>query len=499
MKSKFKIGAIVLGAAAVMGSYAMFTNSGKSFNSILQTESMPVVKTNYTEAGAPPVDFEKAATEAVPSVVHIKTTTKFKQTAGRGRQQQNPFGDMFGDNDMFKKFFGDGGGLEQRDQMASGSGVVISDDGYIVTNNHVVDGATDISVTLNDRKSYTAKVIGTDVNTDLALIKIDAKNLTVMPLGNSDEVHLGQWVLAIGYPLNLDVTVTQGIVSAKSRNIGINQKGSSPIEAFIQTDAAVNPGSSGGALVNTNGELIGVNAAIASPTGSYAGYAYSIPSNLMKKVIGDIMKFGSVQRGYLGISMAPENLDDAKKKELGISDYDNGVWVLETDPAGAAAQAGVMKGDVITKVNGVSVNTTSELSEQVARQKPGDKINITLMRSGAEKNVTAVLKNNLGTFASQKAAEVESLGASFSTLSKDDASKAGVAGGVQVTDIKEGIIGSQTNMRPGFVITKIGDTPVKSVEELKDAISKQGANFQIQGIYPVAQGVYYYGINDFKK
>ncbi len=500
MKSKFKIAAVALGAAAVMGSYAMFTNSGKSFNSILQTESMPVVKTNYTEAGAPPVDFEKAATEAVPSVVHIKTTTKFKQTAGRRQQQQNPFGDMFGDNDMFKKFFGEGGGsLEQRDQMASGSGVVISDDGYIVTNNHVVDGATDISVTLNDRKSYTAKVIGTDLNTDLALIKIDAKKLTVMPLGNSDEVHLGQWVLAIGYPLNLDVTVTQGIVSAKSRNIGINQKGSSPIEAFIQTDAAVNPGSSGGALVNTNGELIGINAAIASPTGSYAGYAYSIPSNLMKKVIGDIMKYGSVQRGYLGISMAPENLDEAKKKELGINDNVDGVWVLETDPSGAATEAGIRKGDVITKINGAAVSTTSELSEQVARQKPGDKINITLFRAGEEKNVTAVLKNKLGTFASQTTAEVASLGASFSTLSKDDAAKAGVNGGVQVTDIKEGIIGSQTNMRPGFVITKIGDIPVKSVEELQQAISKQGANFQIQGIYPGAQGVYYYGINDFKK
>lgn len=500
MKSKFKIAAIAFGAATLMGGYAIFANSNKSFKNVFQSENMPVVKTDYKEAGAPPVDFEKAATEAVPSVVHIKTRTKFKQTAGGREQQQNPFGESFGDNDMFKKFFGDGGGSsEQRDQMASGSGVVISKDGYIVTNNHVINGATEVSVTLSDRKSYTAKVIGTDVNTDLALIKIDAKNLTVMPLGNSDEVHLGQWVLAIGYPLNLDVTVTQGIVSAKSRNIGINQKGSSPIESFIQSDAAVNPGSSGGALINTNGELIGINAAIASPTGSYAGYAYSIPSNLMKKVIGDIMKYGSVQRGYLGISMVPENLDEAKKKELGVNDDINGVWVLQTDPAGAAAEAGIMKGDVITKINGATTNTTSELSEQVARQKPGDKINITLMRGGTEKNVTAVLKNSLGSFGGEKMAEVASLGASFNSLSKDDANKAGIDGGVQVTDIKEGIIGSQTNMRPGFVITKIGDIPVKSIEELKDAISKQGANFQIQGIYPGAQGVYYYGINDFKK
>lgn len=320
-----------------------------------------------------------------------------------------------------------------------------------------------------------------------------------MPLGNSDDVHLGQWVLAVGYPLNLDVTVTQGIVSAKSRNIGINRQGTAPVEAFIQTDAAVNPGSSGGALVNTNGELIGINAAIASPTGSYAGYAYSIPSNLMKKVISDIMKFGTVQRGYLGISMAPEDLDDAKKKELGINDEVSAVWVMETDPAGAAAEAGIKKGDAIIKIDEQVVNTGSQLAEQVARHKPGDKINVTVLRGKEEKVFAVTLKNKVGTFASQKAALIESLGVKLSDVSKDDAKKMNIAGGVQVTEIGDGIIGNETNMKPGFIITKIAGITVKTTDELKEALSKTGNNFQIEGMYPGGNEVYYYGINDFKK
>ncbi len=501
MTKTFKLTALVLGTACIVGGAALFANSSqKSDTSIFRDNSrVPVANTAYSGTVATvPVDFEKAATAAVPSVVHIKTVTKFRQVAGQ-TPRQNPFGDQ-GD-DFFRRFFGDGGGQGQLqpDQRASGSGVIVSTDGYIVTNNHVVDGATDITVTLNDRKNYKAKVIGTDANTDLALIKIDGKNLPVMPMGNSDEARLGQWVLAIGYPLNLDVTVTEGIISAKSRNIGINTKGSAPVESFIQTDAAVNPGSSGGALVNTNGELIGINAAIASPTGSYAGYAYSIPSNLMKKVIEDIMKYGSVQRGYLGISMAPEQLDDAKKKELGINDDVNGVWIMEVDPKGAAAEAGLRKGDAIIKINDDVVNTISQLSEKVARQKPGDQVKITFLREGNEKTVVAVLKNKGGSFASQKTAVVEALGADFSAVSEEDAAKMGIAGGVQVTKIHDGVISSQTNMHPGFIITKIGNTPVKSVDELKDALSNQPANFQVQGIYPGSDEVYYYGINDFKK
>lgn len=504
---KIKIGVALLGAAAAIGCLTLFANGKKPINSILDTAATPVVKTAFTEApanptapAAQPVDFEKAATAAVPAVVHIKTLTKFKQTAGRQApdQGQDPMGEMF------RHFFGDGGGREFQqqspDQRASGSGVIISQDGYIVTNNHVVDGATEITVTLNNRKNYTAKVIGTDPNTDLALIKIDAKDLPVMTIGNSDDVKLGQWVLAIGYPLNLDVTVTQGIVSAKSRNLGINTQAAAPVEAFIQTDAAVNPGSSGGALVNTNGELVAINSAIASPTGSFAGYAYSIPSNLMKKVIGDIMKYGNVQRGYLGISMAPEGLEDAKKKELGINTDVDGVYVMDVDPKGAAGEAGIKKGDVIVKINGEKVDEDAELAEIIARQKPGDGVKITLDRNGSEQTVTAVLKNKLGSFANTRPAAVGSMGADFSDLSKDDAAKLDIPGGVVVSNIHDGgVLANQTNMRPGFIITKVGDQPVRTVDEFKDALSKQGSNFQIQGIYPDSKEVYYYGINDFKK
>jgi serine protease Do len=498
---KTKIWAVSLGLLAVIGGYTLFANEKKPYNSIQDQNKTPVVRTNYTETHATPVDFEKAAAAAVPSIVHIKTTTKFKQVSG-GQipgEDQNPMGGMFGD-DFFKKFFGEGNGnMQMPDQRASGSGVIISADGYIVTNNHVVNGATDITVTMNNRKNYPARVIGTDPNTDLALIKIDAKNLPVIAIGNSDDVKLGQWVLAIGYPLNLDVTVTQGIVSAKSRNLGINSHASAPVESFIQTDAAVNPGSSGGALVNTDGELIAINSAIASPTGSFAGYAYAVPSNLMKKIIGDIMKYGSVQRGYLGISMAPEGLDDAKKKELGINSDINGVFVLEVDPKGAAGDAGLKKGDVITKVNGMEVNSDAQLAELIARQKPGDDVKITFMRDGTEKNADAVLKNKMGTFASMKSAAIESLGADFDALAKEDAKKIGIDGGVIVKNIHDGVISSQTNMRPGFVITKIGSIPVKTVDELKDALAQQDGNFQIQGFYPDSKEIYYYGINDFRK
>jgi serine protease Do len=504
MKTTYKVLLLAAGiAGGALGGFAWHNEANRPLNSLLgDVPSTPVIKAVYSGVSAPPADFEKAADNAVPSVVHIKTVTKFKQVKGNRQQQQSPFGgDMFGGDDFFKQFFGNGGGgsFQQPDQRASGSGVIISSDGYIVTNNHVVDGATDISVTLSDRKTYNAKVIGTDVNTDLALIKVDAKGLAIMPLGNSDDVHLGQWVLAVGYPLNLDVTVTQGIVSAKSRNIGINTKGSAPVEAFIQTDAAVNPGSSGGALVNTNGELVGITAAIASPTGSYAGYAYSIPSNLVKKVIGDIMKYGAVQRGYLGISMAPEELNDQQKKELGITGNTEGVRVIETDPKGAAAEAGIQKGDAITKVDGFPITTNAELSEQVARHKPGDQMSITYQRGTTEKTTTVTLKNKPGTFASQSAAAVEALGAQFTPLDKAAAAKLGIAGGVQVTDLGDGVISNQTNMRPGFVITKIGGIPVKSVDELKDAISKQESNFQVEGIYPGSKQVYYYGINDLGK
>ncbi|WP_341841534.1 trypsin-like peptidase domain-containing protein [Chitinophaga caseinilytica] len=495
MINKKLIAGLLIGGAVVAGGFVLSGKSGRISDGIGFGNPEPLIQTAYTgPASAQPTDFEKAAGNAVPSVVHIRTVVKSRQVA-----QQDPFEGM--DDDIFRRFFGEGGGRRQfnaPEQRASGSGVIISEDGYIVTNNHVVNGASEIAVTLTDRKNYKATVIGTDPNTDLALIKIDAKNLPAIPVGNSDDVRLGQWVLAIGYPLNLDVTVTQGIISAKSRSIGINRQGSAPVEAFLQTDAAVNPGSSGGALVNTNGELVGINSAIASPTGSYAGYAYSIPSNLMKKVINDIKQFGSVQRGYLGISMAPENLDDSQKKQLGItSSNTDGVYVMDTDPSGAAAAAGVKKGDVITKVNGAAVNSGSELSEQIARLKPGDKVAITLQRNGSEQELSATLKGKLGNMAAGNGASVSALGADFAALSRQDAAKLGVAGGVQVKSIEEGgLLDQQTNMKEGFVITRVGGITVRTVDELKAALARQNGNYQIEGTYPGSGKAYYYGINE---
>lgn len=496
MNTKKLFTGLLIAGAVVAGGFVLSGKAGRISESIGIENPQPLIQTAYSgPATAQPTDFEKAAGNAVPSVVHIRTVVKYKQSA-----QTDQFEGM--DDDIFRRFFGEGGPRRQfnrPDQKASGSGVIISPDGFIVTNNHVVDGASEITVTLTDRKNYKAEVVGTDPNTDLALIKIDAKNLPAIPVGNSDDVRLGQWVLAVGYPLNLDVTVTQGIISAKSRSIGINRQGSAPVEAFLQTDAAVNPGSSGGALVNTNGELIGINSAIASPTGAYAGYAYSIPSNLMKKVVNDIKQFGSVQRGYLGISMAPDNLDDAQKKELGIAGSNSeGVYVIGTDPAGAAAAAGVKKGDLITAVNGSAVHSGSELSEQIARLKPGDKVALSLQRNGAESKVEATLKGKLGNMTAGNNASVNALGAEFEALSRQDAARMGIAGGVQVQSIADGgLLDEQTNMKEGFVITRVGGIAVRTVEELKAALARQSGNFQIEGMYPGSGKTYYYGINDY--
>ncbi len=351
--------------------------------------------TNNAASGA--VDFTAAATTGTPAVVHIKTRTKAKQISSSQRQR-NPFMDMFGDD--FGDFFG--GPRIQPEQRASGSGVIITEDGYIVTNNHVIDGADEINVTLANKKSYKATLIGQDPNSDLAVIKIEGKAFPYIVYGNSDDAKLGQWVLAIGYPFSLDVTVTAGIISAKARSIDINgRQGANPIESFIQTDAAVNPGNSGGALINTNGELIGINSAIASPTGSYAGYSYAIPVNMVKKIVTDIVKFGTVQRAYIGISYPKENLSDEAKreleKELGTAYKEGeGVYITDTPEGGAAASAGLKKGDIITKIQGVTITSGPELQEQVARYKPGDKVTVQYKRGGKENTVTITLKNKAG-------------------------------------------------------------------------------------------------------
>ncbi len=458
----------------------------------ITSNSRPQLPVNYAAYtgnmanSTAPVDFQAAAEASVKAVVHIKTQTKARTVA----INDDPFG-----NDFFGQLFG------QRQayippQQGSGSGVVISPDGYIVTNNHVIAGADQVTVTFNDRFTTSAKVVSTDASTDIAVLKVNEKNLPYMEFGNSDDVKLGQWVLAAGYPLTLDATVTAGIVSAKGRSIGINKtQSANAIEAFIQTDAAVNPGNSGGALVNTNGQLIGINSAIASPTGSYAGYSYAIPANLVKKVVNDLMQYGSVQRAYLGISYIDrKNTTPERLTALGI-DRADGVYVDDVVAGSGAANAGLQKGDFITQINGTPVHTEPELLEQLARYKPGDNISISYMRNGNVKMTSALLKNIEGTTSIIKQASVTKLlGADFRALNSDEKKKFGT-GGVVVTEVGKGALSQQTNMRKGFVITQINEKAVGSVEELQKIL---GANssIQIAGFYPGYKGMYYYGLND---
>lgn len=449
---------------------------------------------NNTPAGA--IDFTPAATTATPAVVHIKTKTKAKQVSNSARQRfSNPFSDLFGDD--FGDFFG-GGPRIIPEQRASGSGVIITDDGYIVTNNHVVDGADDINVTLSNKKTYKATIVGTDPSSDLAVIKVEGKGLPYLVYGNSDDTKLGQWVLAIGYPLTLDVTVTAGIVSAKSRSIGINDRQSNTaIESFIQTDAAVNPGNSGGALINTNGELIGINSAIASPTGSYAGYSYAIPVNIVKKIVTDIVKFGAVQRAFIGIQYPKENLTDEQKKELGTGYKEGeGVYVTDVPSDGAAAAAGIKKGDVVTKINGKAVTTGPELQEQVTRYKPGDKISLTYLRGGKENTVSLTLKNKAGTTDIVKTTGIlEKLGAELVAIDSKTAATNQINGGVLVKKIGDGLL-KKTRMQEGFIITSVNDQEIKSVNELDKILSiNKGRKVKIEGVYPGFESTYPYPLD----
>ena len=444
------------------------------------------------------VDFTAAATSATPAVVHIKTKTKARQAANNQRQQ-NPFGDMLG-GDMFDQYFN--GPRIIPEQAASGSGVFVSADGYIVTNNHVIDGADEINVTLTNKRTYKATVIGTDPSSDLAVIKIDGEKFPYLIYGNSDEVKLGQWVLAIGYPLNLDVTVSAGIVSAKARSININQRQSkTPVESFIQTDAAVNPGNSGGALINTNGELVGINSAIASPTGYYTGYSYAIPVNIVKKAIGDMVKYGSVQRGFIGVQYVPEGLPEnviaQYDREYGNAwKTDEGVFVTAVTEGSAAAGAGLKARDIITKINGIAITSGPQMQEQVSLYKPGDKITLSYKRDGKENTVTVTLKNKSGNTDVVKATSVlDKIGGVLENVDKKVATANDISGGVVVKKLGAGLL-SKTRMQEGFVITTINGVEVKNVDELKAAFTNaKNGKVRVDGIYPGYEGNYTYPLN----
>ncbi len=418
-----------------------------------------------------PCDFTKAADMSVHAVVHVKTFYNNRNT-------YNPF-DPLG-------FWGQ----QQRNQPqqeASGSGVIITDDGYIVTNNHVVDNAEKVEVTLNDNRTFTAKVIGTDPSTDLALLKIDEKSLPFIIYGNSDNLKIGEWVLAVGNPFNLTSTVTAGIVSAKARNIGILSD-QYKIESFIQTDAAVNPGNSGGALVNTRGELVGINSAIASNTGSYAGYSFAIPVNLVKKVVDDLVEYGNVQRGFIGVSI--RDIDSKLATEKGLKEI-KGVYVAGLTEGGAAKIAGIEEGDIIVKIGDNEVNTRPQLQEQVGRFSPGDKVNVTVLRDGKERTFSVVLKNLDGNTSISKNSEtLNLLGGTFQPVSKDTKSKLGLDGGVQVSKLMSGKLRT-AGIREGFVITSIDKKPIRTTSDLEEALKTKQGGVLIEGVYPNGMKAYY--------
>ncbi len=467
----------VLGGAAALGLNNLFFAPPS-----LVDAAKPKVQTHFTNFGGAngPVDFREAADQTIHAVVHVTTKFTTNQTY----------------YDPFQGFFGGGNGMQviPREQQSSGSGVIISNDGYIVTNYHVVESADNISVTLNDKRTYEAKVIGTDPNTDLAVIKIEEKDLPFVAYGNSDAVKVGEWVLAVGNPFNLNSTVTAGIVSAKARNINIiatNGSGAGAVESFIQTDAAVNPGNSGGALVNTNGELIGINSAIASSTGSFAGYSFAIPVNLVRKVVADLMEFGTVQRGYLGVNIRDVNAGLVKEKNL---DKLSGVYVEGVLDGGSAAAAGIEGGDVITRVGDIAVNNVAELQEQINRFRPGDKVVITFVRGSKEKTASVILKNKNNATAllkkDDKSEEAETLGATFETIAPEDMKRLNIQNGLRVSKLEAGKL-RNSGIREGFIITSVDKNKVSSPEELKRILDNKKGGILIEGVYPNGSKAYY--------
>ncbi|PWG82315.1 Do family serine endopeptidase [Pararcticibacter amylolyticus] len=480
------------GGAVAIGGYKLVESNNTDKMGIEDKQKVYFASNPMNVSSAGDVDFVQAAAAVTPAVVHIQTTYE-----GKGRDAGG--GDPF--EDMFRDFFGSPRNAQRPPAMASGSGVIVTDDGYIVTNNHVVEDATKIEVILPDNRSFQAKVIGRDPNTDLALIKVAGTKLPVVKLGNSDNVQVGEWVLAVGYPLTLNTTVTAGIVSAKGRAIGIlgqdesegrnfdrNQpRVNSAIESFIQTDAAINRGNSGGALVNTRGELIGINAAIASQTGYYAGYGFAIPVNLAKKIMDDFIKYGAVRRGFVGVTF--QELNSSRAKELGVNEI-SGLYVNTVVEGGGAAAAGIKKGDVITKVDGARIMGSSDLQERVARLRPGDKVQLTYVRDGKERTVSVTLKGEdevkIAGGSGRSAEELYNrLGASFSPLPSAQKQRYNISSGVVITEVRRGGVFAENGIEKGTIITSINGKAVGKPDDIDAALSSSRNNMiRLNGISP---------------
>ena len=437
-----------------------------------------------------PVDLTGAAESSVHAVVHIKSTQESKTQTVRVR---DPFYEFFGD--MFGNRNGQQRQVQTPERVGFGSGVIISKDGYIVTNNHVIDKADVISVKLNDGREFKGRIIGTDPSTDLALVKIEGEDLPTIPVGDSDQLKIGEWVLAVGNPFNMASTVTAGIVSAKARSLGVYNNG---VESFIQTDAAINQGNSGGALVNARGELVGINSVLYSPTGAYSGYGFAIPTSIMTKVIADLKEYGTVQRAMLGIKGTPiddeqQLMDDKTKeqvKELGASE---GVWVREIVEGGSAAGI-LQENDVIVGIDGKRVKNFAGLQEALAQHRPGDKVKVKVIRNKQEKEVELLLKNEQGTTKVVKDTGMEILGAAFRELSDDVKRQLHLNSGVEVTGVTDGKM-KEFGVRKGFIILKANGQTVKTVEQL-EAIVKEAARSTepvlfLNGIFPSGKRAYY--------
>ena len=455
------------------------------------TSASSVLYTMDNEGNAVPLDFTEIAKESMDAVVHIGSVVEMEQQQGGRNYQQLP--DPF--REFFRQYEEQQRGQQQqpnrRKRQGSGSGVIINADGYIVTNNHVVDKAVEINVTLNDNREYQARIIGTDPTTDLALIKINEDNLPSLPMVNSDNIEVGEWVLAMGNPYSLNSTVTAGIVSAKSRSVNILRE-QYAIESFIQTDAAINPGNSGGALVNMQGGLVGINTAIFSPTGSYSGYGFAVPSNIVNKVVSDLLEYGTVQRGYLGVTIRDVTGTLADEEDLDLTE---GVYIDSVMTESAAEKAGVQEGDVVIKVDDNIITKASELQEMIARNRPGDKVELTIDRDGDVIQRTATLQSIEGTteLASEKRGEMQSiLGAELVRLSSDEARELDIEGGVKITRLYAGKLRSETNISEGFIITHINTKSVSTVEELTNILQKSSGGVMLEGIYEGDSEVRYY-------
>ncbi len=457
---------------------------------IIEKPASPVASTARFNSGLSDninLDFSTTASVATPAVVHITSTIT---SSGREEQMQqvpSPFRFFFDDEQLREQR-----PRQERRRQGSGSGVIISEDGYIVTNNHVVEDADELKVILNDKRTYKAKVVGTDPSTDLALIKIEEQELPILDFGNSDNVKVGQWVMAVGNPFNLESTVTAGIVSAKGRSIGIFGGGAN-IESFIQTDAAVNPGNSGGALVNLNGELVGINTAIASPTGSYSGYSFAVPANLAKKVVEDLKEYGKVQRAFLGIQIS--NLNGTVAKELD-TEITEGVVVREVNENSSADEAGIKSGDIIIKVDKKQVKSVPELQEIIGGKRPGDKVEVVLNRDGKIKNVNVTLKGESGTqeiVAANNSELFQMLGADFAPISDEEKDEYDLDFGVKVNKLYAGLLRSQTAIDEGFIITHINKEKVDSVETLERLLKQEEGGVLIEGINPETKRREYHG------